>query len=145
MPFSKQKCSTCIDCGIKTTKLKAIRCGNCNKIFKKINSPERSEYVRNWHIKKKYGFENDEFDAWWIVFKGKCGICNNDLKMPLPQRGQPLNVVAIDHDHKTGKIRGLLCNACNKGLGLFHDSPDLLISAIRYLENGKKTGNDPQN
>ena len=81
--------------------------------------------------------DNDEFDAWWIVFKGKCGICENDLKMPVSGRGQPLDVVAIDHDHATGKIRGLLCNACNKGLGLFTDSIEKLNKARKYLENAK--------
>jgi hypothetical protein len=42
--------------------------------------------------------------------------------------------LAMDHDHRTGAIRGLLCNNCNRGLGRFKDSPDLLESALRYLK-----------
>jgi hypothetical protein len=75
----------------------------------------------------------EEFDAYWIVFRGKCGICGNDLKLPEKRRGQSLEVVAVDHNHSTGKVRGLLCNRCNKGLGFFKDSSELLNSAIRYL------------
>ena len=139
MPYSIEKLSTCIDCGQKTTKPNATRCGSCNRLYKKSIAPERKKYAAEWQRNKKYGMSVDEFDVWWITYKGKCGICNCDLKMPLPQKGQPLDVVAIDHDHKFGKIRGLLCNACNKGLGLFRDSIDILESAKRYLQNGKKT------
>lgn len=39
----------------------------------------------------------------------------------------------IDHDHRTGKVRGILCQACNLGLGKFRDDPALIKSAIRYL------------
>jgi hypothetical protein len=89
---------------------------------------------RNFHLQKKYGISLDEFWDYWIVFKGKCSICQNDLKLPERRQGQSLDVVAVDHDHNTGKIRGLLCNGCNKGLGLFKDSPQLLESAINYLK-----------
>ena len=53
--------------------------------------------------------------------------------MPAHRKGQSLDVVAVDHCHKSGQIRGLLCNACNKGLGLFKDSPIILEKAIKYL------------
>lgn len=43
------------------------------------------------------------------------------------------NKAAIDHDHKTGIIRGLLCGLCNMGLGSFRDNPEHLASAILYL------------
>jgi hypothetical protein len=43
--------------------------------------------------------------------------------------------LSVDHDHKTGKIRGLLCCSCNVGLGVFKDSPELLRKAIKYLDD----------
>ena len=49
--------------------------------------------------------------------------------------GSPWNVLVIDHDHQTLKIRGWLCAPCNKGIGLFEDNPGLLRAAIKYLED----------
>ncbi len=55
--------------------------------------------------------------------KGKCAICNKKSKSKM----------VIDHNHKTGKIRGLLCIQCNSGLGMFRDSRKVLSRAIKYL------------
>jgi hypothetical protein len=57
---------------------------------------------------------------------GKCAICNIDHTQ-LKRR------IAVDHDHVTGKIRGLLCDKCNRGLGLFCDNKDFLKKAANYL------------
>lgn len=56
---------------------------------------------------------------------GLCAICNRVCKV--------LVKLSIDHDHATGKIRGLLCKSCNSALGLFEDNVDFLRSAIDYL------------
>ena len=93
----------------------------------------RREYAAAWARQKKYGITQEEFDVLWFVFRGCCGICGCNLRLPLPQRGQPLDVVALDHDHKTGKIRGLLCNACNKAIGLFKEDVSILQKAKEYL------------
>lgn len=58
---------------------------------------------------------------------GMCGICREALSK------EP-NEVMVDHDHKTNRIRGLLCRRCNIGLGFFKDSIGLLSEAIQYLE-----------
>ncbi len=62
--------------------------------------------------------------------KRKCAICGKH------QRKQRANF-AVDHNHITGQIRGLLCSSCNLGIGNLQDSPILLKKAVRYLENGK--------
>jgi hypothetical protein len=59
---------------------------------------------------------------------GKCAICG------VHEAYAPRKRLAVDHDHRTGAIRGLLCGNCNVGLGQFKDSPELLAAAIRYLE-----------
>lgn len=55
---------------------------------------------------------------------GVCGIC----------RGHEQRRLAVDHDHETGAIRGLLCTRCNMGLGYFLDAANVLENAISYLE-----------
>ena len=57
---------------------------------------------------------------------GLCAICG---------RKQPEKWLAVDHDHETGVIRGLLCSRCNSGLGQFKDNPDRLRLAADYLEH----------
>ena len=67
-----------------------------------------------------------------------CAICKN----PETAKDKKTNCVrrmAIDHDHNTGAIRGLLCSNCNNGLGRFKDSRDYLQSAIKYLNNPPMT------
>lgn len=59
---------------------------------------------------------------------GKCAICR------VAEAYAPRKRLAVDHDHRTGAIRGLLCGNCNAGLGQFKDNPDLLAAAIRYLQ-----------
>lgn len=63
----------------------------------------------------------------------KCAICNREERRKSRTDGK-ICALAIDHCHKSGKIRALLCHACNTGIGKFEDNIELLQSAIRYLE-----------
>lgn len=63
----------------------------------------------------------------------KCAICSN-TETVIDARRDRVRKLAIDHDHATGKVRGLLCSSCNNGLGRFKDSPELLKKAVEYLE-----------
>jgi len=64
---------------------------------------------------------------------GCCKICGTDKPTG------KWKVFAIDHCHITGIVRGLLCNECNRGIGLLRDSADLLRKAADYLDNARKT------
>lgn len=76
----------------------------------------------------KYGITEEEYQHRLLKQKNACAICTTTN---LGRYGR----FHIDHDHKTKKIRGLLCTNCNLGLGLFKDSTTNLNSAIAYLTN----------
>ena len=89
---------------------------------------------REWHnanpdavrdkLLRLRGMSREEYAAMLESQQGTCAIC----KKPQTRRA-----LSIDHDHSTGKIRGLLCDNCNHGLGKFQDSRELLIAAAEYL------------
>jgi len=99
---------------------KSDRCKLCaNKIT--------SEYNKKNPIKvaaRKYKLTVEFTEK--LLSKEVCDICGSP---PTPRRRN-----CIDHCHTTGQVRGLLCEDCNKGLGRFKDSPDLLGKAIKYLK-----------
>lgn len=77
---------------------------------------------------KKYGIELKDYDLMLEAQGGGCQICKST-----DPKGQ--GRFHVDHNHETGEVRGLLCSHCNTGLGMFKDSPALLISAAAYLED----------
>jgi hypothetical protein len=81
-----------------------------------------------WRYQKRYGTTSDAVHAEYERLGGNCAICSEPL-----EREQ----LHVDHDHATGKFRGILCAKCNSGLGMFRDDVDFLRAAIRYLEQSK--------
>lgn len=79
------------------------------------------------HYLRKYGLDVDAFNALMQEQGGGCAICGVAIS------GRGTQSPAIDHDHRTGQVRGLLCKPHNAALGLFGDSPDLLDRAADYL------------
>jgi len=84
--------------------------------------------TRERHLKRKYGVDLVGYEAMFKAQRGACAICGKS-------QSRALN---IDHDHTTGEVRGLLCSSCNRALGWFGDSLDLLRSAVGYLESSRK-------
>lgn len=81
--------------------------------------------MRKSQIKRLYGISYDEYMEMLKSQGMKCLICSDSL--------DGAKHTNIDHDHDTGRVRGILCAHCNKGLGMFKDDPKLLQSAIEYL------------
>jgi hypothetical protein len=89
---------------------------------------ERSENKakeREGHLKRTHGITQSDYDAMVDAQKGRCKICGRR-----PAEGKSFH---IDHDHVTGRIRGLLCSSCNHALGLFAESPERLRRAALYV------------
>lgn len=83
--------------------------------------------ARNTMLLYKYGITAEEYDVMLAQQGGVCAIC----KAPPTTRR-----LAVDHDHETGKIRGLLCSRCNPALGMLLDKIEHAQSLIEYLERG---------
>lgn len=82
-----------------------------------------ARHRRKMYGLRKYGLNKETWAGRVEAQGGRCMIC----------RTVPKSVLQVDHDHKTGKTRDLLCGNCNKILGLCHDDPAILLSAIEYL------------
>lgn len=91
--------------------------------YTKRNPEKRKRWARITHLRLKYGLELHEYEVMFSSQGGVCAICAQP-----PEEGK---VLQVDHDHITGRIRGLLCHKCNKALGLLNEQ---LESALRYLE-----------
>ena len=106
-------------------------CNSCRSEYYKKNKPRLQHLVRNGMLKRKYGIDKQIYDNLLKMQNGKCAICGLQEK---EHRNQVLNV---DHNHLTKKVRGLLCNNCNRGIGHLKDSLSNLENALSYL---KKNG-----
>jgi hypothetical protein len=87
-----------------------------------------NEKMRAANLERLYGITPEQYDEQLAKQNGRCAICTSD------NPGHTIsNRFHVDHDHKTGKFRGLLCGHCNRGLGAFKDKPHVLRAAIEYL------------
>ena len=82
---------------------------------------------RKWHIKSKYNLSQKEWEGLWYSQDGRCSICDKFF--------EDIKDICVDHNHETGKIRGLLCKKCNSAIGFFNDNLQLLKTATEYLNN----------
>jgi hypothetical protein len=80
------------------------------------------------NLKRYYNITFDDYKVLLEKQDYKCAICKTaDMK------SRRTEWFAVDHDHNSGKVRGLLCNNCNRGIGLLQDSVENLTNAINYL------------
>ena len=86
-------------------------------------------FHREINLRKNYGMTLSEYDQMLAEQNGRCAICGTD------KPGGKWDRLVVDHCHQTEVVRGLLCNDCNRGLGIFKDSPKRLRAAALYLEN----------
>lgn len=101
-------------------------CKSCTK--KQHALPVYRTKARETIMIRKYNVTLSEYEAMLAQQDGGCAICNTK-----ESKCYGSEHFAVDHDHNTGKVRGLLCSNCNVALGLFKDSKELLVQATDYL------------
>jgi hypothetical protein len=122
--MAEQKKSLCNYC-------KGSICGRIiphNKGKYTLTLEQRKINKRNIQLKRNFGITNEDYNRIFNEQQGKCKICNvhrNELEKNL----------YVDHDHQSKKIRGLLCQKCNAGLGMFQDNINILSNALKYLQS----------
>lgn len=118
-----------------------------DKIYKEVNKEkikaqtkeyreQNKEKLRNGRLKAVYGITIEQYNEMFEKQGGVCAIC---LKPETHTIKGIIVKLAVDHDHETGKVRGLLCNLCNTAIGHLQNSPELCRMAGKYLEGSANT------
>jgi hypothetical protein len=112
---------------------KAYRARNPEKVRTKNQATNEKFAVarRNSNLKKLYGITHADYERMLVEQGGCCAICGTPAPVGIKK------YFSVDHDHETGRVRQLLCDLCNNGLGRFKDDIDLLKKAVAYLERHK--------
>lgn len=145
----KSDVKTCTKCGVeKSTDLfSKTREGKYGPVFRanckecqaaralewfRDNRERSIATARRTHLRKAYGITVEEYDAMLEEQGHRCGICGEPESAMLAGKVKSL---AVDHCHNSDRVRGLLCNNCNRAIGLLKDDVDVLRKAIVYLES----------
>lgn len=118
---------------------KFYRCKSCDKKtrkktrFRSEKNPTQDGYRRRL-LQIYYNMTVEDYNNLLERQGGGCGICGTRKPCGEQSSSERLKHFAVDHCHKTGRIRGLLCNACNRALGLFQDDIEILEAASKYLK-----------
>jgi len=111
-------------------------CRSCRRAYDETRRDARRAYLATWRaqnqsrqhayqVKQHYGLEHGEYDKLLTGQGGLCAACRQPESMK--------RRLSVDHDHETGAVRGLLCNACNRAIGLAKDDPARLEGCAAYL------------
>lgn len=87
------------------------------------NRPRKAQIDRRSYLERTYGITQEDYEFLAVSHDNKCAICGEPDEKGLH----------VDHDHATGRIRGLLCGSCNRAMGLFHEDPARFEAAGVYL------------
>lgn len=144
---TEKKCSKCgvvkpIDLFYVESRRPDGRMCHCSECHKVAQIPGQVRYkatdkyraaLRRRRLRNKFGLSVAEFDSLFEAQGFCCAICKS--KKPHGRFAR----FHVDHDHRTDEVRGLLCNRCNIGLGMFLDDPKRLRMATQYIEKFKKS------
>jgi hypothetical protein len=115
--------------GILKEKYLQSVCKECMRERSRNMSTAEKERRHNRRVQRKYGLTPQEYAELLFLQGGACAICRGGNKDD--------RRLAVDHDHKTGKVRGLLCNNCNRAIGLLQDDLGVIMNLVSYMEAGE--------
>lgn len=126
----------CADCGEEKSidefpwwrnpaRSQAPRCKKCHYARTKAGIEKRWGNTRHYHLRQKYGISAADVEILKSSQGGICPICRERA------------AEHVDHDHESGRVRGILCELCNGFLGAFNDDRVLMARAIEYLERSR--------
>ena len=101
-----------------------------NRTYKAKHPQRIKDSNRRWMLKKEWGLTLDQYAEMETAQHGVCGICQKPESLINPHTKKPYSL-QVDHNHRTGALRGLLCHKCNKAIGLLNED---VMAAFRYLE-----------
>lgn len=123
----------CVTVNSEEEKINKYCCGDCRRAYERKRWAWTSEITkRRWYLKKKYGLSVEDYQTLFDKQDGKCACCSTRLNIVKSNNGH--DTACVDHNHKTGKVRGLLCNHCNRALGLLKEDAEVMKKLISYLE-----------
>lgn len=136
----RKKCRSCTQAAINEARWAA----GGKKQTGVSRTPEvKAQYLKDWHAKnpdarrrldlKRYDLTPEQYDEMLAEQAGVCAACERPETRKHPVTGLPVPL-AVDHDHETGLVRGLLCSRCNFALGYALDSPVILRALASYIE-----------
>lgn len=128
----------CSKCEFELIRTKSGNCKQCQKIWMRENKDrvnkskdkfykQNPEYNRAYKLKSRYGLTLEAFTELLKSQNYKCAICDSNTTK------RKKDTWIVDHCHKTGKVRGILCHKCNIAIAFLEDDPELMDKAKEYL------------
>lgn len=133
----------CGKCGTLKVALKngILRCPPCRRRYARDyyhKNEHRRAQQRQYDVFRKYGVRMCDLERLLEEQGGRCAICMKEWRECVPAKHTPyerifLHHLCIDHDHRTHRVRGLLCNSCNAIIGFSEENEEYLANAVLYL------------
>lgn len=117
----------CARCGIVPPRPERNTCQPCadkEARQKRPTRPQNEDRYRDWRYRRAYGISLEQYNEMLEAQDGRCAVC---AEPPSIQR------LHVDHDHRTGRVRGLLCMPCNRAIGNLKDDPERVKRLLEYL------------
>ncbi len=129
--FDSRRAQRCIKCLANRTPRQLVMAK-----YEKNHRRRNREYRRMQGLVRRYGITPKQYQDMHDRQSGTCAICRKPETSTFKDkhRHKAVKPLAVDHCHKTGKVRGLLCSRCNRAIGLFEDNAELLAEASEYVK-----------